>query len=548
MDGRSLLQAKEILADIRSLCDAFGLYSLGKTVRSVNSFAEQNQYIDVAVLGQFKAGKSSFLNGLLNHPLLPVGDIPVTSVISRLRFGATEKATVTFLDGTAREVPIDAISEYVSESGNPENTKHVMVVDIETPQLSSVKALRLVDTPGLGSVWKHNTETTMEWFPETGGVLFIISAEKPISEHELQLLQEVYRYSPQITLVISKCDLFPEEHLQKVEKFTADVLKSAFDRDFPIIRYSARVGTQDYNSRLHREVFQPLAQNRDATYASILRYKISTLVDSCLSYLEIAYRTSLQQENQKNRIRDAIIDEHLNGPFIRRELLLIIGSYKGKTRESVFEYLNSFRPDLEARLKVDYEKAFPAWKGNLYSLSRQYEDWLNQALGSELKAILLSEEKSFELLISVKKHLSFYLKSFRERLSHNLLEVLGVEAKIEELDITVGDLKKPDISISRSFDSHLDLLWFLFPMFLFRGVFHRYFYKLIAGELEKNIHRLTSGLTERINKEMDNLMAQALSYMNDEVRMIENLLVESKGGSDYILGKINDVKNKFERL
>jgi hypothetical protein len=133
-------------------------------------------------------------------------------------------------------------------------------------------------------------------------------------------------------------------------------------------------------------------------------------------------------------------------------------------------------------------------------------------------------------------------------LRHNLLEVLGVEARIEELEITVGDLKKPDISVSRSFDSHLDLLWFLFPMFLFRGIFRRYFYKRIAGEIEKNIHRLTSGLTERINREMDNLMAQALSYMNDEMQMIERLLIESQGGSDCILDKMNDLKAGLERL
>jgi hypothetical protein len=49
-------------------------------------------------------------------------------------------------------------------------------------------------------------------------------------------------------------------------------------------------------------------------------------------------------------------------------------------------------------------------------------------------------------LRSVKNnHLSFYLKSFRERLSHNLEQVLGVQAKLEALEFTVGEIKKPDI-------------------------------------------------------------------------------------------------------
>lgn len=53
-------------------------------------------------------------------------------------------------------------------------------------------------------LWKRNTETTKDWYPETGGVLFIISAEKPISESELSLLKEIYLYSPEIAIVITK--------------------------------------------------------------------------------------------------------------------------------------------------------------------------------------------------------------------------------------------------------------------------------------------------------------------------------------------------------
>ncbi len=544
-DPDMMNQTKEFLAEIQSVCAEFQLHSLDKTLGSINNFAAQNQYLDVAVLGQFKAGKSSFLNAYLNRALLPVGDIPVTSVISRIHYGEQERAKVTFLDGSTRMIGMDAITDYVSESGNPGNIKQVMVLDLESPSLEKIQALRLVDTPGIGSVWQHNTETTTSWFPETGGVLFLISAERPISESELALLQEIYRYSPEIAIVITKTDLFSEDHLLQIEAFIAQVICRNFDCEFPILRYSAHKDSSRYNEELEQKIFLPLAQDRDQKYEAILQHKMESLAESCLTYLHIAYQVSQKQESEKGQLKATILDEHLNSPFVRRELLLISSSYKEKTRAAVKQYLAAFRPGIETRLTQGYTVAFDSWKGNLYGVTRQFEQWLNWSLHGELQTILLNEEKSFELLSAVKKHLAFYLKSFRERLSHNLEQVLGVQPQMEQWEINIGELERPDISISRAFDSHMDLLWFLFPMVIFRNIFRRHFLSQIPKEIGKNLHRLTSDLNEKINKEIDNLMAQARTYMNQEIDLIESLLTEQPGDSAYILERINDISRRI---
>ncbi|NLG33613.1 MAG: hypothetical protein GX550_08850, partial [Syntrophomonadaceae bacterium] len=179
--------------------------------------------------------------------------------------------------------------------------------------------------------------------------------------------------------------------------------------------------------------------------------------------------------------------------------------------------------------------------------SRQYEKWQKEALGTELKEILLKEEKSFELLSATKNHLSFYLKSFRERLNDNLERLLGVKMKSEQWEIAVGEFKRPSISISRSFEFHLDMLWFIFPMFIFRNLFRRFFMNKIPQEVEKNLHRLTSGLTEQINKRMDDLMKQALFYMNEELAVIE-MLLEYQGDSGYIKQQMEDIRSKFAAM
>ena len=542
-----IVRTHELLVQVQDACNDFALHSLDKTLISINNFAAQNQYLDVAVLGQFKAGKSSFLNAYLGKTLLPVGDIPVTSVVSRIRYGEQEKATITFLGGNTREIGLEAIADYVSESGNPGNIKQVAVLDVETPALQNIKVLRLVDTPGIGSVWQHNTETTTSWFPETGGVIFVISAERPISESELNLLQEIYLYSPEISIILTKCDLYNEEHLQEIESFITKILNNTFEREFPILRYSAHKNANFYNIELHKKIFAVLAADRDQKYAAIFQHKIVSLARSCLTYLEVAQKASQQHEAGKSRLKDMILDEHLNAPFIRRELQLIASSYKDKTREAVKSYLESFRSDLSAKLHQEYADASPTWQGNLYNVTRQFEQWLNHALQQELQTILLNEEKSFELLNAVKKHLAFYVKSFRERLSHNLEQVLGVITQLENFEINIGEMNRPDISVSRTFDSHIDMLWFLFPMVIFRAVFLGHFSRQLPKEIDKNLHRLTSDLTYKINTEIDNLIHQAMSYMNQEVNTIEHLLAEQRDTSNKLGGRVEKLQIAIEQ-
>lgn len=541
-----LTWSKEILKELQSVCDDFNLYPLNKILRGVKNFAERNQYLDVAVLGEFKAGKSSFLNSFLERQLLPTGNIPVTSVITRIKYGREEKAEAFFKDGAHKQVPASDIDKYISESCNPGNEKNVALVDIELPSLNVIKELRLVDTPGIGSVWKHNTETTKDWFPETGCVLFVISAEKPVSENELDLLKEIYSYSTEIIVILTKTDLFSKEQIEEVEAFIVQVLSEAFPESFPVIRYSAVADTAQHNKVIEQQVFIPLVENRDRIYVEILNRKVNSLTESCLSYLHISYQASLKKENEKSKLKEDIIDEHLNAEFVSKELLLILTSYKEKTRDSFEAYLDSFRPLITGKICREYEQIFDTWNGNLYQVTRQFEAWLKKSLESSLKEIMLQENKSFELLSALRKHLAFYLKSFRERLDGNIQRVLYVQMKPEEWEISISDLSRPGISIGRTFDSHIDLLWFFLPMFLFKKIFRRHYLKQIPYEVENNLYRLTSDLNAKLSKEMDKLMFQALDYINKELTTIETLLSENHRDNESILKRIDSIREKLK--
>ncbi len=197
-----------ILDTIQRVSKKYGILSLARQIEKYRNLLAKNSLIDVAILGQFKAGKSSFFNSIIGKSVLPVGVIPVTTVITRLSYGQSEGATVTFLDNRQLRISLDEVELFVSEIKNPANQKNVEVVDIELPHLQYYDGLRLVDTPGLGSVFKYNTEISQEWLPEVGMAIVAISADRPLSENDLALIRDLMEHTPKVVLLLTKVDFF----------------------------------------------------------------------------------------------------------------------------------------------------------------------------------------------------------------------------------------------------------------------------------------------------------------------------------------------------
>ncbi len=105
-----MFQSADILDRIAGFADELKLANLQPQIAACRNQLQSRNGIDVAVFGRFKAGKSSFVNHLTGRDVLPIGVVPLTAVITRLRFGANERATVKFLDGTAKEIPIEEIA------------------------------------------------------------------------------------------------------------------------------------------------------------------------------------------------------------------------------------------------------------------------------------------------------------------------------------------------------------------------------------------------------------------------------------------------------
>jgi GTP-binding protein EngB required for normal cell division len=545
LDKITLSHIRDLLQTVHQATEKFQLSSLTRQLEAADNLLLQNPPIDVAVLGQFKAGKSSFLNSLLGQNVLPVGAIPVTTAITRLQYGERERAVVQHFNGKKTEIPLADIVEFTSEAGNPGNEKNVAIVDIELPSLQKYPGVRLVDTPGLGSIFKYHEATSESWLPAVGTALLAVSSDRPLSQHDLDLIRELTSHTPNIILLLTKADLLSKEQQEEVIAFFSQTLQRELHRTLPVYLYSTKNNTDEYRNRIEQDIFQTIAANRDYEFLRILHYKTQSLAQSCLGYLRIALQSSLQADLNREGLRNQILNEKVNESLMREELGIIAREHQRQTRPLIATYLEPFSIPLIKKVKNKLEKDISVWQGNLWQLSRHYESWMAETLSGEMHQ--LSKTEHIHFLGTLKKaHAKFSrsLEAFRKFLDENIEKVLGVRLAQVDWNIDVAEPDHPDIAFTKSFDIHLDLLWFLIPMFLFRRIFERHFISGVPKEVEINLSRLAYQWEKSVNNAIETMRLQAITYIQEELATIESLLSRAQGQTE----NINQVITQIEKL
>lgn len=536
-----------LIHTLKEAVSKFGIDALNSSVQAAERLI-QNPVIDVAVWGQFKAGKSSFLNNLIGVDVLPVGVIPVTSVITRIQAGTVDGAVVSFLDGSKAEISLAEVSGYVSESQNPHNEKKVSVVDVRLTSMKRFEGLRLLDTPGLGSVLKHNSETSVQWLPETGLSIVAVSCERPLGENEVHLIRALIPHCPDIVILLTKTDFYSEEELTKIQSFVETALQTAFEKGFDIYRYSTRRDAEKWRKSVETDLLEPLIQAFEPKYRQIVEHKIQSLSETCIAYLELAGQAADKSETERNELKEKIFEEKLKLGFLKTELQLIAARYKNTAREQISQCLVPHQKSLQIKITDDFQSIFPTWDGNLNQMARKFERWLRDTLRVELRNVLLKERAPVDAMTrQVREHFSHFMDSFWERLNHRLRSVVGMSIPPQDWPMDAKEIENPDIAVSWSFDIQLDLLWFLFPMSLFRNVFFKHFRMKIPFEVEKNIQRAVSDLTSMMHKEIDRLHAQTLAHIESELNTITMLLTDQKKESGALREAIDRISELMSK-
>ncbi|MDQ1054826.1 replication fork clamp-binding protein CrfC [Arthrobacter sp. SORGH_AS 212] len=234
--------------------------------------------VRVIVVGEFKQGKSKLINALVNAPVCPVDDDIATSVPTVVRHGEPASATILVpkadSDGgeegsvERQPIPIEDIAAYVSEQGNPGNSKKLVAAEVYLPRKILTGGLTVIDSPGVGGMGSSHTLTTLTALPTADAMLLVSDASQEYTEPELRFLRQAMRITPSVVGVLSKTDLYPEW------RRVADMDRSRLDTvapDIPLFPLSSDL-------RLEASRLQDAELNGESGFPALVRHLRNEIV------------------------------------------------------------------------------------------------------------------------------------------------------------------------------------------------------------------------------------------------------------------------------
>lgn len=197
---------------------------------------------NLLVVGRFSRGKSTLMNAILGGDFLPTGIVPLTSVITTVRYGSRKQVVLHFTDsGLNREVPLSSLAEYVTQRENPGNVKKIAYAELQFPIELLRRGLFFVDSPGLGSSILENTQTTERFLPQADAFVLVTSFESPLSEEEDRILHRVRNANKKLYVVINKQDTVSSGEREEAIRFVTERLEHFHFSEKPqIFSLSAR--------------------------------------------------------------------------------------------------------------------------------------------------------------------------------------------------------------------------------------------------------------------------------------------------------------------
>lgn len=532
----------EMLNQITALADELRLATLQPQIAACRQLLEQRNGLEVAVFGRFKAGKSSFLNHLAGRTVLPIGVVPLTAVITRLRYGPRDRARVQFLDGREQEIALADVPLYVSENENPRNQRQVATVEIELPELEPHAPLEFVDTPGLGSAFGHNTEAALSWLPRVAVALVAVSADAPLSERDLALLEELRRHTPRIALLLTKADLLTESQRAEVRAFVTGQLRQRWNHAPPVFFYSIRPEWAALKSALQAELLHPLRERGREAGGEILRHKLASLRDQALNYLRVALAAATRAEAARAALRERLLEERRQFDLLRAELNLLPREASARALDEYLERLRPTQRALQMKITAELGAQRAHWRMPLPRLLEAWRGWLQAWLHRELGEVSRAQRTLFcEPLERTRTHLTRALRAFHDRLAAHVEAALGVKLAPREFAPELRQPDAPPVDVAYAFDAAFTSVAWLIPRTLVRRPLERALARKARYEVEKNLSRLAADWRDRIQQVMEEQCRQAEAAARAELDALQGLLAQTASDAPRLQQRIAEL-------
>lgn len=242
------------LKELLRLSEEIALMNTAQSIRETIEKSDDDHF-EVAIVGEFKRGKSTLINALLGQEVLPADVLPATATLNRVTYSQEPYVQVEYKNGTSEKVDIDQLENYVTKltAESEEKAETVKEATVYYDTEFCRNNVDIIDTPGLNDD-EQMTNVTLSILPKIDAAVFVISANSPFSQFEKDFLEKKMLTSDvgRIIFVVNCFGTFSQEDENKIvetvrsriTKYVMDKAKKVMgedSREFAV--YKRKIGT-----------------------------------------------------------------------------------------------------------------------------------------------------------------------------------------------------------------------------------------------------------------------------------------------------------------
>ncbi|WP_287006002.1 dynamin family protein [Desulfurella sp.] len=513
----------------------------------------QTKQFNLVVIGQFKRGKSTLINALIGKDILPSSVLPLTSIVTIINFGE-QKAVVCFKDGLCKTIELSDISFFVTEKYNPNNKLNVEYVEVFYPAEFLKNSVRIIDTPGIGSVYEHNSDCSYQFLPKADASLFVLSPDPPITQAEIEFLKDASKYIDKFFFLLNKIDNFKPSELREIIDFNSSILENLFSKKVYIIPISAKLALEaklEANQQKQQqsniqELYDRLEEfikkeQSNVFWVSIIN-NIIRYTDMQLNFFKINL-ASLSMSKAKLEEKIKVFEDSLVKLEVDDYIYWLENKTKGVINvldEDIDDLKKNQLPKLTAKIK-DYFNTLKISSTSM--LNEQLKTYLQEQIEEIFSAFLQSENQKIGKLIGeIYNNLTAKVNTLIDSIIKTAEEVF--EVKLSKLAQTEQLTEKSEFYfLIKEQPGALNIMGDFFkskmPLFLGKKIIYKSISERSIELFDRHCGRLRFDFVKRIKETSEKFKFEVENKLAQNIDAIKNIL-------NAALKKQNDVQRQQE--
>ncbi|ACV63015.1 dynamin family protein [Desulfofarcimen acetoxidans DSM 771] len=496
-----------------------------------------------------------------------------------MEYGDQISVQVCFKDGNSREIGIKDLPLFVTEEKNPENEKQVRYVTVTYPSDYLKDGLILIDTPGVGSIYRNNDDETYSYLPKMDAAIFLISVDPPISRAEIEFLQAINQYSAKTFFILNKIDYLDDSGVEEALRFSEKVLSSHAKFDNPVICPLSAKFALEGRIKGDEEMLEKsrLPQFNQILRDFLMKEKGNTIIGVGVTKALNAVSELSMGINLEVKALNTPVHELLEKIDLFDQAILKMHQEQQDNMYILDGEIKKLLQELEAIINLYKEERIRFFDKEIERLNQEYKDLSSRRLMEQITGYVNMETEKIlnqwlpEVEAEVIRKYEKMVSRFIDKTNHLLKVVIHQAAEIFDIPVmgftgveTLQEYGSLFYSIGEEITSmyyYIDAVKMqsLLPRFISGQIILKELHKKTENQLDKNCGRIRHHLAEKVEVSSRRFKVllegkinsaisgtkEALKRAVDKKRESENEITLTENSLQKTLGQLDEIKRKL---